>query len=112
LPLRGAFDQVCTQRVTFDLAAGNKELTVILNGKALVSLLIEVPHATGVVLSVISHRVRAADPAHEAAQFHHRSGGVKRGGLLGGVKLTRQFVVIEARSDWLSFGKIFAARRG
>jgi len=42
---------------------------VVLNGEALVALLVHVPHTAGVIVSVIAHGVSAANPAHEATHL-------------------------------------------
>ncbi len=42
---------------------------VVLYRKALVALLINMPHSTGLVVSVVAHRVSAANPTHEATHL-------------------------------------------
>ena len=44
-------------------------MIVVLDRKALVTLLVEVPHAAGVVVRVIPHGMSATDPAHKTAHL-------------------------------------------
>ena len=44
-------------------------MIVVLNREAFVALLVNMPHSTGVIVSMIPHRVSAANPTHEPAHF-------------------------------------------
>ena len=44
-------------------------MLVVLDGETLVSLLVKMSQAAGMVMSVVAHRVRTTDPPHEAAHL-------------------------------------------
>ena len=44
-------------------------MIVVLNREAFVALLVNMSHSTGVTVSMIPHRVSAANPSHEPAHF-------------------------------------------
>jgi hypothetical protein len=44
-------------------------MLVILDRKALVPLLVKMPHPAGMIVGMIAHRMRPADPTHEPAHF-------------------------------------------
>ena len=67
--LLGARDEPCAKGVAFDIATDYQEMIVILDWKALVALLIQMPHAAGVVVRVVPHRMCPADPTHEPAHL-------------------------------------------
>src|SRR5690606_34964886 len=56
-------------------SADDQEVLVVLDWKTLVSLLVNVAISAGVVVSMVSHGMRAAHPGHEATHFsiHQRA---------------------------------------
>jgi hypothetical protein len=68
-PILGAIDQRGSQCIPLDVAAHNKEVLVVLDGKALVSLLVNMPLSTSTEVSVIAYRMRATYPSHRAAHL-------------------------------------------
>ena len=65
----GSVRQLVSYRITFHIATEDKAMLVVLDGKTVVSLLVEMAQAAGVVTCVVAHRVRTTDPSHEPA--HH-----------------------------------------
>lgn len=65
-PLR-AFTKLGPQSVSLNVSANNAKVLMGLYRKALVPLLVYMPHPTGVLVGMISHRMSAAYPSHEAA---------------------------------------------
>lgn len=70
-----ARNEASAQRVSLDIPTQNKEVFVVLNRKALVTLLVDMPQTAGVIVSMISNCVGSAHPAHESTHFavHQRT---------------------------------------
>ena len=62
-----AFAKPGPQSVSLNVSANNAKVLMGLYRKALVPLLVYMPHPTGVLVGMISHRMSAAYPSHEAA---------------------------------------------
>ena len=69
MPILGFDIKSGPQRISLDVTTDNKEVVVILDWKALVPLLVNMAHTTGVVMSMITHRMCSADPTHESAHL-------------------------------------------
>ena len=69
MPILGFDNKSGPQRISLDVTTDNKEVVVILDWKALVPLLVNMAHTACVVMSVITHRMRSADPTHESAHL-------------------------------------------
>ena len=52
-----------SKRVSLDVPTENEEVLVILNWKALVALFVDMAQPAGVILSMKTHRMRAANQA-------------------------------------------------
>lgn len=68
-PSLRSVDQPSTQSVAFDVPANHEEMSVVLNRKALVPLLVNVPQSDGLVVGMIAYRMRASDPTHEPTRL-------------------------------------------
>ena len=55
--------------VTFDVSTNAKRMTIVLERKALVPLLIDLPQPTGMVMSVVSHRTSSVQPSPHSGSF-------------------------------------------
>ncbi len=65
----GTLDKSALQSVSLNISANDEKMVIVLNREARVTLLVNMPHSTGGIVSMIPHRVSAADPSHEAAHF-------------------------------------------
>ncbi len=68
-PLLRLIDQASAFGIPFYIPTNDQKMLIVLDGKALVSLLIYMPKPSSVIMSMIAHRMRAADPFHKSAHF-------------------------------------------
>jgi hypothetical protein len=66
-PVEGVFDEVGGEAVSFDVAGGDNEVVVGLDGKVFEAILIERSVSDGVVEDAGAHGVGVGEPAEQAA---------------------------------------------
>ena len=68
-PILGAIDQVCSQGISLHIAANDEEMVIVLNRKALVSLLINMAEPTGVTAPV-EGMIKSASFVRSGCSWH------------------------------------------